>query len=251
MAQFESEALVLKQFDLGESDRIITFYTRNMGKVRAVARGVRKPKSKISGLVLPFSYNRVTFYRGRSLDRINHIESIYFFSSLREDLDLMAYASYMAELVEKVGMEDQANELLFSLLLTSFHQLIQVDKDNLEYVELIFNLRLLKILGFAPRLLNCVHCGSSVDTARKNYFDIRQGGIVCSTCHSVEKELTGESLQIMKKILGGFDSALKLKISERARQELVKLISSFLLYHLDLRLKSLDFLHMIKDLGEN
>src|SRR6056297_1446943 len=125
MSKFETEGIVLKQFDLGEADKIITFYTKDNGKVRAVARGVKKPRSKISGLVQLFTYNKITFYKGRSLERINHIENIYPFSSLRNNLNKMAYASYIAEYVEKVGMENNPNPDIFNLLLEAFYNLMK------------------------------------------------------------------------------------------------------------------------------
>ncbi|MDI3547705.1 MAG: repair protein RecO [Halanaerobiales bacterium] len=254
MSLFTTDAIVLKQFDLGEADKIITFYTKEMGKVRAVARGVRKTKSPISGLVLPFSYNNVTIYRGRSLDRINDIRNKYSFSALREDLTRMAYASYMAELVEKVGMENDPNEDLFSLLLTSFYRLLRIEDERINYVDLAFKTRILGILGVQPELEKCIYCSKPISLQEHNYFSIEQGGLACTSCYSGKKEriasLSGESLQVFKKLLNtGLQPIDKLKISKGALIELDKLIDSFIIYHLDIRLKSFNFLHMIKDLG--
>ena len=84
MAILRTEAIVLKQFDLGEADKIITFFTKDYGKIRAVAKGVRKSKSSISGIVLPFNYNLITIYRGKSIDRINQIRNIFTFNKVRK-----------------------------------------------------------------------------------------------------------------------------------------------------------------------
>ncbi|MFW6390151.1 MAG: DNA repair protein RecO, partial [Halanaerobiales bacterium] len=203
MSIFKTETIVLKQFDLGEADKIISFYTKEKGKVRAVARGVRKSKSSISGLVLPCSYNYITFYRGRSLDRINQIKNIYSFAKLRENLTYMAYATFMSELVEKVGMEDHPNQALFSLLLSSFHNLLNVDEKDLGYLELLFKIRLLSILGFKPELDNCVLNNSEITVQDINYFSIEQGGIVSqkfrSRLDNKPKIISGQSLQILRK----------------------------------------------------
>ncbi|HLV08654.1 MAG TPA: DNA repair protein RecO [Halanaerobiales bacterium] len=253
MTVFNTEAIVLKQFELGEADKIITFYTKDRGKIRAVARGVRKTNSRISGLVLPFSYNLVTFYRGRSLDRINEIKNIFPFSSLREDLTMMAYCSFLAELIDKIGLEDSPNQKLFSLLLASFHHFINVNREKYDYIELVFKVHLLILLGLKPGILNCVSCGKDYKLRKINLFSISQGGIICAECFSqneaVEK-ISGEVLKVLEMIyksgLRPFDN---LKISSKAFKELDGLINSFLLFYLDIELKSLDFLNTIKNLG--
>jgi len=253
MATYKTEGIVLKQFDIGEADKIITFYTGNKGKVRAVARRARKTNSRLSGLVQPFSYCRLVIYRGKSLDKINHIKSIYPFSILREDLDKMAYASYMAEFVEKVGMEDAPNESLFSLLLLSFHKLITADKGDLNYINLTFKVKMLVVLGFKPELNYCLDCGDEVKTSNRNYLSIAEGGLYCSCCSIKNKDLysiSGESLQVFKKLLNaGPKFQSNLKISDTACKELDELISKFIAYHLNLKLKSEKFLHIITDLG--
>ncbi len=253
MSLFKTEAIVLKQFDLGEADKIITFYTKDYGKVRAVARGVRKSRNSISGLVLPFSYNLVTFYRGRSLDRINQIENIFSFTQLREDLTLMAYTSFMAELIEKVGLEEQPNQKLFSLLLASFHHLTKTEQEKYKYIELIFKVHLLNITGVKPELDKCAYCGRVVGFHKTLLFSIEQGGVVCEGCYSEQKggqQLSGEALKIMKRILNyGLKPLNNLPISKQAFSELDELLNSFMLYHLDVEIKSLKFLNMIKNLG--
>lgn len=257
MARFQTEGIVLKHFDLGEADKIITFYTTDRGKIRAVARGARKAKNKISGLVLPFSYNKITIYRGRSIDRINHIENKYSFSELREDLTKMAYASYMAEVVEKVGKEDNPNETLFSLLLTAYHQMMKLDgeeTDKLDLINLKFKTRLLSILGFEPELTYCIECENKIKLKNKNHFSISYGGMVCPDCLDDNDEyiynLSGEAVVILRRLL---DLQLQvpdnLRISDNAFQSINKLIDLFMTYHLEIKIKSEKFLHMIKNIG--
>lgn len=254
MSTFNTDAIVIKHFDLGEADRIITFYTKEKGKVRAVARGARKTNSPISGLLLPFSYNNITFYRGRSLDRINQVKNRFSFSSLREDLTKMAYASFMAEVIEKVGMEDDPNPELFSLLLTTFYQLLKGVNEELPLINLVFKVRLLVILGIKPNLESCINCNKPVISGKSNFFSIEHGGLLCYKCLSLinnkQVKFSGESREILKML---FKSGLKpvnnLKISRKAFAEMDELIDQFIRYHLDLRLKSLDFLNMVKDLG--
>ena len=256
MAIFNTDALVLKQFDLGEADKIITFYSKERGKIRAVAKNASKGKSTRSGRVLPFTYNNITVYRGSSIDKLNQVSNKFSFTALRENLNKMAYASYMAEIIEKVGMEDDPNPPLFSLLLATFHKMLDAAENELDNINLAFKLRTLTILGFKPELEKCLFCEKSLKISSKNIFDIASGGLVCSDCfqQSMEDEvisyLSGESLQVIKKILNsGLKIPQNLKVSPNGFKELDQLIDKFIKYHLDLKLKSQKFLHMIRDLG--
>ena len=257
MATFETEGIILKHFDLGESDKIITFYTRDKGKVRAVANGVRKAKSRISGLVLPFSYNEIKIYQGKSLAKINHIENIYSFPELRENLLKMAYASYVAEISTKTGQEDKPNELFFSLILKTFYNIRNTDENDTKKLDLInitFKGKLLEILGFKPEFMKCVKCDKKINPSKSNTFSISHGGLVCDNCLQNEEEynfyISGESLVILRYLLGENKTLPKnLRISENAFQIINKLIDQFIIYHLDINIKSEKFLHMIKNLG--
>jgi DNA repair protein RecO (recombination protein O) len=258
MGSFQTEAIIIKQFDLGESDKIITCYTKDYGKIRAVARGVRMSKSPISGTVLPFNYNYMVFYQGRSMPRINQVKNIYSFTELRENLKKMAYASYMAEFVEKVGLENAPNQALFSLLLSNFYQLLKAGNDELKYIDLIFNIKVLAILGIKPELEHCVICNRELNYYQQNIFNIEHGGLECQDCYKEHRDETdiyryfvlGETIQIIKKILGnGIQPLLNIKISDRACQEIEQLIRNFTIFHLDIKLNSCEFLNMIKKLG--
>lgn len=249
---------MLKQFDLGEADKIITFFTKDYGKVRAVAKGVRKSRSSMSGIVLPFNYNLVTIYRGKSIDRINQVRNIFSFNRLREDLVKMAYASFVAEAVEKVSQENQANEALFALLLSTLHK-IMVAEEGLPYIELIFKISLLVVLGLKPQLDYCAICNKKLDYWERNFFHIQQGGLICPECfqdNQDECRLQGFILSVkMVKTLtniinNGFKSLAALELTEREYRQLDQLANQFIKYHLELQLKSYDFLYMIKNLGE-
>lgn len=259
MSTFETEGIVLKHFDLGESDKIITFYTRDNGKVRAVANGVRKAKSRTSGLVLPFSYNDIKIYQGKSLAKINNIENKYSFSELRESLLKMGYASYVAEISAKTGQEDKPNELFFALILKTFYNIKNTDENDtakLDFINITFKGKLLEILGFKPELTKCIKCDKKISPSKSNIFSISHGGVICNQCSQNNDEyhfyLSGESLVILRYLLGENKKMPKnLKISEDAFQIINKLIDQFIIYHLEINIKSEKFLHMIKNLGKN
>lgn len=259
MGIIRTEAIVLKQYELGEADKIITFYTKDYGKIRAVAKGVRKSRSSMSGIVLPFNYNYVTFYQGKSLDRINQVRNIFSFTRLREDLIKMAYASFIGEIIEKVGLENQANKFLFSLLLSTLHTILEARDDKLKYIELIYKIRLLVILGLKPQLDCCAKCNCKLIYQEKNFFDIEHGGLICKDCFLDDQRdisrtqryiLSLKTVELLNFIINsGLEPLSDIDTSEKEYQKLDQLSNQFMYYHLDLKLKSYDFLNMIKKLG--
>ncbi|MFN2340738.1 MAG: DNA repair protein RecO [Halanaerobium sp.] len=254
MATFETEALVLKQFDLGESDRLITLYTRERGKLKAVARGARKGKRSRSGLVLPFSYHNFTLYQGKSLAKINHIESIAMNSKLRENLDYMAYASVVSEYVERAGLEDEADQALFSLLAVILEKMAEAEKEELLFYLNVFKAKLLLLLGVKPEIENCTVCGEKVDLNSSTPLSVEEGGSICGTCFkNGNYKYTFFSLNEMRalyKITFAEISQLKpAQIPHKILEKINDLTEKFLIYHLDLKPKSLSFLYTIRKMN--
>ena len=252
MATYNTDTIVLKQFDLGEADKIITFCSRKKGQVRAVAKNARK-SGRFSGALLPFTYNNITFYHGKSLDKINHVENIYSFSSLRDDLKKMSYASYMAEIVKKVGVEEKSQPALFSLLLSVFNNLISLEEKQYSGLNLIFKFKILCITGHRPILEYCSECGTKIERKNK-VFNIAAGGAICRKCSAGFEgeifQITGEAQQFMKKYIdSGMIFPEDIYINFEIINNLNEFLDRFILYHLDIHLKSLDFLNMIEDFG--
>jgi DNA repair protein RecO (recombination protein O) len=254
VASFETEAVVLKQFDLGESDRLITLYTRERGKLKAVARGARKGNKSRSGLVLPFSYHNFTLYQGKSLAKINHIESIAMNSRLREDLDYMAYASVVSEYVERAGLEDEADQALFSLLALILEKMAQAKKDELLFYLVVFKAKLLLLLGVKPEIENCTICGEKVDLTGTTPLSVEEGGSICKNCFNKKDfKYTLFSLNEMRALykitFAEFSQLNSAQFSNRILEKINKLTEKFLIYHLDLKPKSLSFLYTIRKMN--
>lgn len=254
MATFETEALVLKQFDLGESDRLITLYTREKGKLKAVARGARKGNKSRSGLVLPFSYHNFTLYQGKSLAKINHIESIAMNSNLREDLDYMAYASVVSEYVERAGLEDEADQALFSLLAVILEKMNQAAKSELLFYFIIFKAKLLLLLGVKPEIENCTVCGEKVNLNSSTPLSVEEGGSICKNCFNDNQYkydlFSLNEMRALYKITFAEISKLKsAQFSEAILEKINDLTEKFLIYHLDLKPKSLSFLYTMRKMN--
>ena len=176
---YRTKAVVLKQMPIGETNRIITFYTRAVGKVAAVARGVRRPGSKFGGSLEILNHVQTSISRGRSLDNVNECVVIDSFKNLREDLTAIAEGIYIAELVDTFGEDKSPNTRLFDILLETLSNL-----DNLDHREfwiLWFEFRLLHVSGFLPEFVNCVECRNSLKRS-DHIFDPVAGGILCPSC---------------------------------------------------------------------
>lgn len=176
---YRTKAVVLKQMPIGETNRIITFYTRSAGKVAAVARGVRRPGSKFGGSLEILNYVQTSIGRGRSLDNVNECLVIDSYKKLRENLTAIAEGIYVAELVDTFGEHKSPNPRLFDILLETLSNL-----DKLEHREfwiLWFEFRLLHVSGFLPEFMSCVECRSSLDKS-DHTFDPIAGGVLCPSC---------------------------------------------------------------------
>lgn len=254
MATFETEAVVLKQFDLGESDRLITLYTKEKGKVKAVAKGARKGNKSRSGLVLPFSHHQFTLYKGRSLAKINHIESIAMNSKLREDLDYMAHASVAAEYIERAGLEAEADEALFSLLALILEYMNKAAKNELLFYLTVFEAKLLLLLGVKPEIESCTVCGKELDLNGFTAVGIKEGGSICREClNNGEYDYNDFSLNQMRALYKIIFAKITLlnseQFSESLTNKLMDLTEKFLAYHLHLNPKSLSFLYTLRNIN--
>jgi DNA repair protein RecO (recombination protein O) len=257
MPLIETEAIVLKQFDLGETDKIITFYTKDHGKIRAVVKKARNSKNnKTSAIVLPFCYNNIKVYKSKSLDRINYVENIHRFEELRNNLDKMAYATYFSEMVEKTGMEYHPNPSLFNLLLETFNKMISIENEGLEKINIVFKLFFLEIIGIKPTINYCYDCGKRIITSSRQLFNVKEGGLICSECARVKNDnlnnLKQNEIDLVKRIYRNNINALDdITIDKKILDKLDKLIDEFIIYHLDIKLKSDDFLQIIKGFDKN
>jgi len=243
-----AESLIIRARDFKESDKIVTFFSREKGKRSAIAKGVRKPKSSLRGVVQPFCHTNLALAKGRgSLDVITQGETIDSFSSLREDLDKIAHASYIAELIDAGMPEGKAGEDVFWLALAAFSLMSM--SDDLSLPTHFFELRFLSQLGLTPQLSACCACGRRVEGASFFLSGLR-GGIVCASCHGANSGLIGAgTVQMMRKMREvELPKLLTLRINPQMEKEMTMAINGYLDYHLDYALKARA---LLKQLSEN
>lgn len=231
MATYSDEAVVLRSIKLGEADRIVTFATPQHGKVRAVAKGVRKTKSRLAGRLEPLTYLSMMCWRGRELDVVNQVEVIEPFRAIRADLDRVPVALAMAEVIDHLALERQPMAELFRMFVGALRALEQQASPALLGA---FLWKLLALEGVGPSLELCAGCGSAAPLVA---FDAGEGGFLCRSCRRGEA-VGPETLRLIARVLnGGLKEALSQPAS-RATAESERLALLAAEHHLDRRVRS-------------
>lgn len=252
MGIYKAEAVVLRSRVYGEADRIITLFTREAGKVSAIARGVRKPTSRLRGAVQLFSHTRLVLYTGKSLDTVSQGDAEEDFSYLEKDLERFITASYCAELVDRLTAENQPYAGVFFLLLSALRSLEQGDPELLARV---FELKLLSLLGYRPRLTGCVQGNHPVQlpgggAPKQIWFSIPRGGVLCSACATSCQDkipLSPATLGALSYFLRvPLEQAIRARLGGRSLRELSNLLQGFLVYHGEVQPRSRIFLNSIQ-----
>ena len=194
---YRAHGIVLRTYKLAEADRIVVLLTAERGMVRAVAKGVRKTRSKFGSRLEPMSHVSLQLHEGRSeLHLITQVESIDHFRPIREDLDRLAKGVSMLEAVDQVALPDEPMPELYRMLLGALRTLAANDSA---LVTAGFFLKLLTLEGAGPQVQVCVQCGSDVELVAFSEMD---GGLVCRE-HRRGMALTPEAVALLQQILGG------------------------------------------------
>lgn len=183
---YSVEAVVVRASDFGEADRLITLLTPFSGLVRAVARGARKPKSRIGGNVDLLRHIRASLNEGRSLHSVSQVQSVSSLRGLHSGLEKMSTGLYMAELAERFSVEGGSNPALFNHLV---HMLQILDSQLMHpLMSRWFEMQVLRINGFTPAVTECVDCGAELEP-QGHVFSAERGGIVCPDCRAAEGDV--------------------------------------------------------------
>jgi DNA repair protein RecO (recombination protein O) len=194
---YRDEGVVLRTHKLGEADRIVVLMTAGRGKVRAVAKGVRKTKSRFGGRLEPPGHVKLLLHEGRNLDVINQADTVRAFRSIREDLDRMTDALALVEAVDQLAQEGEPNEPMFRMLTGALRALAEAATRPPLLVG-AFYWKLLALEGVAPVLDECVQCGAPDVVS----FDPAEGGVLCRA-HRRGTPVDDATLALVRRILGG------------------------------------------------
>ena len=241
MPPYKEQGIVLRSMKLGEADKIVTILTQGSGKVRAVAKGVRKTTSRFGGRLEPFTHVNLMLYRGRgSLDTVTQAEILAPHRAIRDDLSLFAAAETMVEATDRVAEEHERNVPLVVLLLNGLRALDARPAVPTSVAE-SFLLKLLSLSGFHPALTACAVCGSR----DVRLWSAGLGGAVCAGCADDSAGTVSTGALALLAELAGTDLSVVGRIhpsDPRVADEARAMLVGFTEYHLERRMKSVPML---------
>jgi len=244
---YQTEAVIIKKIKLGEADRILTLYTPHLGKIQAVARGVRRPRSKLAGHLELLTHSLVSLARGRNLDTITGSQTINSFLPLKSDLQLTSYGLYATELIDQFTAEHIENYPLFQLLLETLHCLSL--GDNNELTLRYFELHLLNEVGYRPQLQQCVSCRQVLEPTT-NFFCPSAGGVLCPSCcqsQPLTHPISVNALKVLRFLQSSdYNTAVKLKMDPELSHQLEMVMRDYLKYLLEREVKSAAWLDNLR-----
>jgi DNA repair protein RecO (recombination protein O) len=241
----KTEAIVLKSFDFRETSKIVTFYTREFGKIKGVMKGIRKDPRKFGSSVDKFSVNDLVFYQYRNSDihLISQCDMKEYYFPVRQDLRRMTAASYILELVDTIMPVEEKNTDIYELILQYLSSL-KTDQDISKLVH-IFQIKTLLYSGFRPHLDSCVKCTKKVKGQTR--FSMKLGGLVCEVCRTADSDVSPISRGTVNSIIhieqSEWEHTLRLGLSAAIKKELKYVLNNFLVFHLEKHLRSARFVH--------
>ncbi len=253
MSVFSTPAILLHRLDYGDFDLILTFLSLERGKITLIAKSAKKSTKRFAGILELFSLIEVvgSTGRGRGLPVLQEAKLHSPFSTIRDDINKTAYASYWCELINKWVEENRKQAQLYHLLR---HVLSRLDSGAASAAELsiLFQMRLLNLSGHSPNLRQCARCQKQLESIQPNrvVFDISKGGILCDTCAAG----TGGRIRLSKGTIkqfnwiksGDLKKASKMRFSSQALEEGLEFLEAFIPYAMGIQPRSLKFLKQIR-----
>ena len=243
---YRCEAVILSYAPLGEADLLVTMFTKDQGKVRAVGKGARRSTSKLVGHLEPLTTVKMSMANGRNMDIISQVEVINSFPTLKGDLTGITKGQYLAEIVDGFGAEASPNPSLFQLMIDTL-QVIEAAPES-EMALRYFEYHLLQVSGLMPELYHCVECRDELEP-NAHRFSPNVGGTLCLECCPDAAPLRPLSLRALK-VLRLLDrsqlaEACKLTIDDNLSAELRSLLFTTVTYWLGKEIRSNSFLERL------
>lgn len=244
-------AIIIKNMDIGEVDKLVTFYTDEFGKISGVAKGIRRIKSKFGNKLEPLTYGILVFFEKKNQDlvRINEFEIINSFQKIKEDLKLVSYSLYLMELLDKSVEGREKNQELFRMFIDAL-EVIKQSSSDIETFMRIFEIRLLSVLGYKLQLNKCVLCNNISEKSLG--FSPSSGGIVCRRCQGKINDAQQISLGVVnflkQSLKMKWENVNRLMIASNLKNELRQVLTLSISYHLEKDIKSLKFIDEVKEM---
>ena len=247
MPLYTVSAIILRRINFGETDRIATLYARERGKISGIAKGARKPVSRLSGVTETLAYGKYQLAVGKTLDVITQAETKESFPRIHADLSRITCATYMAELVDKFVEEHEANIDLFDLLLSALY-LLERPNDPEKIIHM-FELQFMKLLGYEPVLDKCLQCRANLPSGDA-FFSPSLGGVVCEKCGPLPEDAirtSREAVEAMQALLtADAPEVERMEIPQAIMGQIAGAMRWYIRYRAERELKSLEFLQALK-----
>jgi len=246
---YRTEAIVIRRSDFGEADRLLTLFSADRGKIRAIGKGARKPQSRKTGHVELFMRSKFLIAEGRDLDIVTQAEMVEAYPALRDDLLRSTYASYAVELLDRFTVDDDPHRDIFDILAAALGWFAAMPADELLLPARYYELRLLSLTGFQPRLFNCLHCGEPIQE-QDQFFSVDLGGLICPDCVAVDpraRPISAVAVKVMRYLQTRPWSAVEqLRLRPAVLHEIERIMHDYLTHILERDLKSTSFIHRLR-----
>ncbi len=246
--RYTTDAIVLSRFDLGEADRVLTLITPGIGKIKAIAKGVRRPTSRLGGSLEPFAELQLAMARGRTFDVVTQVSVGHAWLRLRDSLESAATAWYLAELADRSLEERHAAEPLY-LLLRRAYELLD-DGMAPGRVARWYEMHLLDELGMRPEVDRCVECDRMLESAERFRWVPPLGGVLCERCPGPPYDRTGLSLEGLKLLKAyqrlDIEAIAALRLAPMVEREVEADLRDFVRNALERDARSLAFLDEVR-----
>jgi DNA repair protein RecO (recombination protein O) len=244
---FRTEAIVLRRIDFGEADRLLTLFSREYGKITAVAKGARKPQTRKTGHVELFMRTQFLLAKGREMAIVTQAELVEAYPALRTDLVRTTYASYLVELLDRFTADEDPHIGKYNLLSDALGWL--ATSENWLLAARVYELRLLAMAGFQPQLFHCVACQETI-AERDQFLSAELGGLLCPGCRPADrraKPISAAAVKLLRYLqTRNWETAQALQLRRPLHTELEAVMQYYLTYILERNLKSADFLHRLR-----
>ena len=243
---YKTEAIVLRSMDLGEADRVLTVLTPRLGKLRIIAKGIRRPRSRLGGGLEPFSDVHLVLAIGRTFDVVTQVALEDPHLPLRNDLHSTAAAWYLVELADRFCEGSADSHDAFELLAQALAGLDAAPAEVArEVVARWFELHLLDAMGFRPELTQCVDCGAEIGPDGNGYSPVAGGvlGPECVHAALASRPISADGLKVLRHLQrSGLGDVLRLRLSTAVQREIERALQATVLAVLERELRSRDFL---------
>lgn len=242
----QSRCIIIKSMDYRESDKLVTAFSEKEGKLRGIARGIKKPGSSLRACIQPFCHSLLFFHRGKELDLITQGKLLDFYGNSREDIKRTLYCVYLMELLDKALMDRMAMPKLYRLTLSVLEEINNNDLNPL--IIRYFEMQLLVQLGYRPVLDYCINCGQQGNMLKS--FSPAAGGMLCPDCSAGENDcmiLSGEVLGLLRLMINGNLTTLqRVRASTAALDKMEFFLERYLEYYLERRFNMKNTIRVLK-----